>query len=69
MKEEKMKEFRIVDHRTFDVLAETEEEAKGLLEDAVLNAGPATEGNLIAGIRFIEAKFTIEIMEGKERIV
>jgi len=53
-----MKEFRIVDRRTFDVLAETEEDAKAILENALKADLPETERGDRPGIRFLACEFT-----------
>ena len=58
--EGEMKQFRLVDTRIFDVLAETEEEARGQLEEALKRDKSPTEAGDRPGIRFVEAKFTGE---------
>jgi len=53
-----MKRFRVLDTRIFDVLAETEEEARGQLEEALKeDKSPTEEGDRL-GIRFETSSFT-----------
>ena len=58
--EGEMKRFRLVDTRIFDVLAETEEQARGQLEEALKRDKSRTEEGDRPGIRFVEAEFTSE---------
>ena len=58
--EGEMKRFRLVDTRIFDVLAETEEEARGQLEEALKRDKSPTEKGDRPGIRFVKAEFTSE---------
>ena len=58
--EGEMKRFRLVDTRIFDVLAETEEEARGQLEEALKRDKSPTEEGDRPGIRFVKAEFTSE---------
>ena len=58
--EGEMKRFRLVDTRIFDVLAETEEQARGQLEEALKRDKSPTEAGDRPGIRFVKAEFTSE---------
>ena len=58
--EGEMKRFRLVDTRIFDVLAETEEQARGQLEEALKRDKSPTEKGDRPGIRFVKAEFTSE---------
>ena len=58
--EGEMKRFRLVDTRIFDVLAETEEQARGQLEEALKRDKSRTEEGDRPGIRFVKAEFTSE---------